>query len=135
MSASIWRGMASLCTLAMVPALGSALLQRPDWNPQIEEIGIESARQLPRALWIDARPRAEFEQEHIPTALPLTLAEWETNLDAVLDAWKPALPTIVYCGGANCDTSREVALRLKREAQIENLLVLKGGWPAWKASQ
>ncbi len=153
---AILKGAACIALAAMVPALGSAFLhpKRPAWikaptshtahtahtahipADSALEIDLESIRQWKDGvLWIDARSRANFEQEHIPSALPLNSQEWDKELDAVLDTWKSERPTVVYCGGGDCDASLEVALRLKRDAQINNIYILKGGWPAWKASQ
>lgn len=150
---AILKGAAGIALAAVVPALASAFLhpKRPAWikahtihiahtahSPadRVLEIDMDSIRQWKDGvLWIDARSRANFEQEHIPTALPLNFQEWDKELDAVLDAWKSERPTVVYCGGGDCDASLEVAMRLKRDAQINNIYILKGGWPAWKASR
>ena len=86
-------------------------------------------------LWVDARSRAEFERGHIPGAVLLNEQEWEGTLDAFLDAWRRDLKVVVYCSSASCDASHEVASRLKNEAQIANVFVLKGGWETWQASQ
>ncbi|MBI4023445.1 MAG: hypothetical protein HY360_00595 [Verrucomicrobia bacterium] len=37
----------------------------------------------------------------------------------------------IYCGGQECQASRQVAGRL-RESGIEPVYVLKGGWDAWR---
>jgi len=38
---------------------------------------------------------------------------------------------VVYCSSLNCNASREVARRLRDEAQLKNVFVLEGGWEEW----
>jgi hypothetical protein len=38
---------------------------------------------------------------------------------------------VVYCSSLSCNASREVARRLRREAQLPDVFVLEGGWEAW----
>jgi len=42
---------------------------------------------------------------------------------------------VVYCNSQRCDASREVAVRLRHELQIDNVFVLQGGWNAWLEAQ
>lgn len=132
---------ALIVTLALVPAIGSAFFhpKKPSWiRPASSntEIDLQTAtRWGEEMLWVDARSRAEFERGHIPGAVLLNAAEWERQLDPFLDAWRRELKVVVYCSSANCDASQQIASRLKNEAQIANVFVLKGGWETWQASQ
>jgi len=83
-------------------------------------------------LWIDARSDAEFARDHIPEALALDPARWETGIRAVLRAWQPGTRVIVYCRAAGCGTSRNVADRLRRDYGLTDVWVLRGGWEAWQ---
>ena len=38
---------------------------------------------------------------------------------------------VVYCSSLSCNASREVARRLRKEAQLSDVFVLEGGWEAW----
>jgi len=139
MRGRLLRQMISLALLAVFPASVAAFIhpKRPEWHrPAGDEVELSTARQWQeKVLWVDARPREQFDADHIPGALLLNSYEWEELLDPFLDHWKAGLTVIVYCGGENCDLSKEVAKRLREEVQIPDVHVLKGGWQAWRASQ
>jgi 3-mercaptopyruvate sulfurtransferase SseA len=48
---------------------------------------------------------------------------------------KNTLPVVIYCGGEKCEASRKIKERLVESLPMENVWVLKGGWPAWKAAE
>ncbi|MEI6560635.1 MAG: rhodanese-like domain-containing protein [Verrucomicrobiota bacterium] len=96
------------------------------------EIPLAAAlKRLPPPLWIDARPEAEYRNEHIPGALPLNAEGWEQLVPRVLEAWEPERTAIVYCASPGAQASREVAERL-RDFKLGPVFVLQGGWKAWK---
>lgn len=119
--------------LALLPAAAAGFFhpKKPSW--QSDEIPLATALGW-RAdtLWLDARPAADFAREHIPGALPLNEDEWDALLPAVLDAWSPDRPVVVYCSSLSCGTSREVARRLRGELEMPRVFVLAGGWEAWR---
>lgn len=86
------------------------------------------------AIWIDARPGTEFEQEHVPGAISLNEDRWNELLPQFLPHWSPEKKIVVYCSSQSCNASREVAHRLRKEAQLPNVFVLEGGWEAWLKS-
>jgi rhodanese-related sulfurtransferase len=96
-----------------------------------DEITVEQALRAVRVLWIDARSEADYGRGHIPGAVLLNEDSWEKLLPAVLSAWQPDDLVIVYCDSGRCDASHKVAQRLTREAGIDGVKVLKGGWQAW----
>jgi rhodanese-related sulfurtransferase len=83
-------------------------------------------------LWVDARSKAKFENRHIPGAVLLNQAEWESLVSNFYDQWQPSCQVVVY-GEADSDNGREVASRLRQESGIENIWALKGGYEAWRA--
>ena len=83
-------------------------------------------------LWVDARSKAKFESRHIPEAVLLNQAEWESLVANFYDQWQPGRQVVVY-GEADSDNGHEVASRLREESAIENVWVLKGGYEAWRA--
>jgi rhodanese-related sulfurtransferase len=130
------RQLAVLLALAAVPALVSGVLQlkwQPPAPPAAGEISLGDARKLgDQVLWVDARPRAKFEREHILGAVLLNEDEWVRLVGPFLDAWAPEKTIVVYCDGGSCEASHHVARRIKEELQIENAVwVLQGGWDAW----
>jgi rhodanese-related sulfurtransferase len=82
------------------------------------------------ALFLDARPRLNWEFERIPGALSLP----EDELDAAFAALEPKLrgrfDLVVYCSGFGCEASHIVARKLKEKGIPA--VVLQDGIPAWQ---
>ena len=137
----VHRQILALLLLAAIPALGAALVhpKRPQWDRQVlaeGEVDLRAAGEWKlKVLWVDARPREQFEAGHIPGALLLNSFEWEHLLDPFLDEWSRERVVIVYCDSVECDLSRQVAEKLRKEVQIPEVYVLKGGWKTWRESQ
>ena len=137
---SLLRQSLLLLGLAFLPAAGQALYLRDtvSWRspiPASEMVTITDARGWgSNAIWIDARPEEEFAQDHVPGALLLNEDRWNELLPAMLAAWSPEKRIIVYCSSESCGSSREVARRLRNDAQLKNVFVLEGGWEAWKGT-
>jgi len=134
--ATIVRQALLLLGLAFLPAIGQALYLREhvSWQQPAaaDEVTVAQAQAWRNStLWIDARPRDEFEKEHIPGAMLLNTEEWDVLLPAVLTAWAPDRKLVVYCSKQTCGASREVARRLHEEAGLKNVFVLQGGWEEW----
>lgn len=131
------RQAALLIALAFVPAIVQALYLRDKapWQTPLaasDEISVEQALALgERALWVDARPDEEFAREHVPYAISLNEDHWNELLPRMLESWSPNKQVVVYCSSKSCNASREVAHRLKKEAGLTNVFVLRGGWEAW----
>lgn len=129
-----------LVLLALIPAWGAALFhpQRLGWNPEAPRQGevvlAEVVAWKERPLWIDARARSAYEQDHIPGAILLNEDEWDSLAKDVFDAWTPGQPVVVYCDSRQCQSSHEVADRL-RESGLSPVYVLQGGWETWKNAQ
>jgi rhodanese-related sulfurtransferase len=122
-----------LVLLAAACALGAAFFhpKKPSWNSG--ELTLAAATGLgDKAIWIDARPQADYDTAHVPGALPLNEDAWDAQLPAVLDAWESGRPVVVYCGSSGCHTSRDVARRLREEVQLPDVFVLQGGWETWR---
>jgi len=85
-------------------------------------------------LCVDARPESDCEVEHIPGAVSLNPDNWSEQFPHFLDGWRPTEKAVVYCSAASCDTSREIADRLRRSG-VDPVYYLKGGWEAWKSAR
>jgi rhodanese-related sulfurtransferase len=126
-----------LAVLALVPGLGQAIYfrDRVSWRspiPASEMITVTQARAWGgNAIWVDARPDEEFARDHVPGALSLNEDRWNELLPQFLAAWSPEKKIVIYCSSQSCNASREVAHRLRNEAQLPNVFVLKGGWEEW----
>ncbi len=126
-----------LLMAALVPAILAGLWhpKRPSWSGSslaADEISVAKVMTMDRRIvWVDARTDQEMAQGHVPGALPLNMDHWEERLPDVLSAWTPSCVVVVYCGGDECHSSREVAERL-RQAGLALVQVLQGGWKAWR---
>jgi rhodanese-related sulfurtransferase len=130
-----------LIALAFLPAIGEAIYFRDkvSWQspvPASEMVKVAQARAWSDgAIWVDARPDNEFEHEHVPGALLLNEDRWNELLPQFLAAWSPDKKVVVYCSTQGCNASREVARRLRNEAQLKSVFVLEGGWEEWLKSR
>jgi rhodanese-related sulfurtransferase len=116
------------CAAGITAWIRGGLPQKPA-SEEIEMPLAEALRGNP--LWIDARPKADFEAGHIPGALCLNVAEWEEALPPVLEKWEAGRTAVVYCDSPAQADSREVAERL-RDFKLGPVWILQGGWHAWK---
>lgn len=123
-----------LAALATLPAAG-AWIMAPKEAVSVQTDGTITPRQAadlgPVALWVDARPRRDFDQAHIPGALLLNEDDWDALLPELIQQWTPSRRVVVYCDGGGCKASKEVAARL-RDAGLSPVDVLRGGWPEWR---
>jgi rhodanese-related sulfurtransferase len=115
--------------------------RRPDWTAlrapveAVRQVDLADARaEFADALWLDAREPAAYAAGHVPGALALGETDWETGFAALMESWDGARPLVVYCGGESCHASEAVARRLKRELGFDRIVVLRGGWDAWRAA-
>ena len=137
MKFGILRQALALVALAFVPALGQAVYFRDkvSWQspvPSSELVTVAQARAWDaNAIWVDARPDEEFARDHVPGAVSLNEDRWNELLPQFLATWSPDKKVVVYCSSQSCNTSREVAKRLRDEAQLKNVFVLQGGWEEW----
>jgi rhodanese-related sulfurtransferase len=126
-----------LLALAVVPGIGQTIYFRDkiSWRssvPASEMITVEQAQAWgENAMWVDARPDEEFARDHVPGALSLNEDDWNASLPQFLAAWSPEKSVVVYCSAESCNAARDVARRLRDEAQLKKVFVLEGGWEAW----
>jgi rhodanese-related sulfurtransferase len=138
---SLVRQAVILAALALLPGIGEAIYFRGkvSWQspiPASEMVTVDQARSWSDgAIWVDARPDEEFAHDHVPGAFSLNEDRWNELLPQFLDAWSPEKRVVVYCSSQSCNASREVARRLRDEAQLKNVFVLQGGWEEWLKSR
>ena len=137
MKLSLARQAAVIAAVALLPAAGEAIYFRNNisWRSAIapsEMVTVDHARAWgDSAMWVDARPDDEFARDHVPGALSLNEDRWNDSLPQFLALWSPGKKIVVYCSSLSCNASREVARRLRKEAQLSDVFVLEGGWEAW----
>jgi rhodanese-related sulfurtransferase len=131
------RQAAVLAAVALLPAAGEAIYfhNNISWRSAIapsEMVTVDQARAWgDSAMWVDARPDDEFARDHVPGALSLNEDRWNDSLPQFLAVWSPGKKIVVYCSSLSCNASREVARRLRKEAELSDVFVLEGGWEAW----
>jgi rhodanese-related sulfurtransferase len=136
---SLLRQSLLLIGLALLPGIGQALYYRDTipWRSRIAEsdlVEVGVARGWgDTAVWIDARPDAEFERDHVPGAISLNEDRWSESLSQFLnERWSPEKKIVIYCSSQSCNLADDVARRLREEAKLPNeIRVLKGGWEEW----
>lgn len=128
-----------LIALACLPAIGEGFYFRDkvSWEssiPASELVTVDQANAWGEgAVWIDARPDDEFAREHVPGAFSLNEDHWNELFPAFQEHWSPEKKIVVYCSAESCSLARDVAKRLREEAQLPNdIRVLQGGWEEWK---
>ena len=126
-----------LVALAFAPAIGQAIYFRDkvSWQspiPPSESVTVAQAQAWgANAIWADARPDEEFARDHVPGAIALNEDRWNELLPQFLATWSPEKKVVVYCSSQGCNASREVARKLRTEAQLKDIFVLQGGWEEW----
>lgn len=138
MRLSLVRQVLVLLGLAILPAVCQALYYRNAtvWQERPVDSGQVTLAQAEawgdNALWLDARPDADFAAGHVPGALQLNEDRWDELLPAMLTHWSPERKLLVYCSQQSCNASHEVAERLRKEDGLKEVYVLQGGWEEWK---
>jgi rhodanese-related sulfurtransferase len=130
-----------LAALALVPGMGEAVYFRHkiSWQSAIPPSELATVAQArawgENVIWVDARPDEDFARDHVAGALSLNEDRWNELLPQFLAVWSPGKKIVVYCSSLSCNASREVARRLRKEAQIPDVFVLEGGWEGWLKSK
>jgi rhodanese-related sulfurtransferase len=126
-----------LIAIACLPAIGEAFYFRNkvSWEssiPASELVSVDQAKGWgDGAIWVDARPDDQFARDHVPGAFSLNADRWNELLPQFLPSWSPDKKVVVYCSAQSCNAARDVAKRLREEAQLQNVFVLQGGWEEW----
>ena len=135
--------MACLIALAVNHWRGAALPLFGDWSvtarltaPEGDSlvISLDQAKQLydrESAIFVDARPRSQYENGHISGALSLP---WQDATDTFTDLaakLEEKQTLITYCDGENCALSHDLAIFLKDMA-FADVRVLVNGWTVWQ---
>jgi rhodanese-related sulfurtransferase len=126
-----------LVALATLPAIGEGFYfrDRVSWQspiPASELVTVDQAKAWgDGAVWVDARPDDEFAKDHVPGAFLLNEDRWNELLPQFLPNWSPGKKVVVYCSAESCNAARDVAKRLREDAQLQNVFVLNGGWEEW----
>ncbi|HOP48001.1 MAG TPA: rhodanese-like domain-containing protein [Desulfobacteraceae bacterium] len=83
------------------------------------------------ALFVDARPESQYEEEHIQYAINLPWQKVDLYFAETADKLEGYNAIIAYCDGESCDLGHELAIFLK-DMGFENVYVLFNGLTVWR---
>jgi len=106
----------------------------PDPADLAYRVTLNEAAALTDAIWVDARTTSEFDAAHYPGAIHLNFDNWDAATIDLLMVWDPSQPLVVYCDAATCQTSKELAQRLREDFASESVYWLENGWEAIQAA-
>ena len=90
----------------------------------------DGTRKKAKALIIDARPLAKYNQSHIPSSITLPDTKFQKLYKLVLGKKDKNTPLIIYCGGLKCAKSPKLAIELLKKGHT-NVSVYTAGMPEW----
>jgi rhodanese-related sulfurtransferase len=99
----------------------------------LEMISLEKAKEMyesESALFVDARHEFQYKMGHIHGSINIALKDIDTHY-IQLEGIPKEKTLIVYCDGAECNSSIELALKLM-ELKFTNVKIFFGGWQEWK---
>ncbi len=97
----------------------------------VERISIDEAARLqddPRSLFLDVRPRADYERGRIRGALPFSADSFDSAYAEVRDFLGPEIQAVIY-GDETLPAIRGAEYLKARGNAVR---VLDGGWRAWR---
>ncbi|HEY6953098.1 MAG TPA: rhodanese-like domain-containing protein [Bacteroidota bacterium] len=84
------------------------------------------------ALFVDARHDFDFRRGHIKSAISLPLNEFDARQSTIAALPKDKV-IIVYCDGAECNSSIELAAKLY-DRGFSGVRFFPGGWEDWTSN-
>ena len=115
-----------------------AIPSRSQSNPEIippATITLEDAKRLQDlndAVFVDARHEFDYKLGHIAGAINLPLSEFTPQHPQFL-ALSKSKHIVVYCDGAGCNSSIELAAKLYEHGFAE-VKIFFGGWQEWNSA-
>jgi rhodanese-related sulfurtransferase len=96
-------------------------------------VNLEEAQRLKAlhgVVFADARSKVEWDQAHIPGALPVPLGDFDNAYKQFEKKFKNARFIVVYCHGPGCHLS-DMACKDFRAKGYKNVVNFYQGWPGW----
>lgn len=135
---SIFKEFGLLALLVLCGSAYSVVSGLASWNDSTPPAGAIHPSDTPalNPLWLDLRTQTEFNTQHIPGALHFDPTNWDDNLIVLMEHWLNApRPIIVYCASESCNSSAQIAARLRDALPEAEIYYLLGGWDAWSAAK
>jgi rhodanese-related sulfurtransferase len=96
---------------------------------------IREAVEKGNAVIIDARSPRAYAAGHIPGALSLPGREYYSRGEEVLEGVAKDARIITYCAGGTCQTSIQLAEKLRKQGGYTNVKAFYGGWREWRKAR
>lgn len=81
-------------------------------------------------LILDARSQSQYDQGHIPTAMPVPVRDFEESFPLIAPLLGPEIPVVVYCSGPFCDDALYLIERIA-EAGFPGARLYLDGMEGW----
>ncbi len=110
----------------------SYLFTAIDAKEEIYKIDFVEAKYLfdsGKAVFVDARSPAEYEESHVKGAVLLPPSATPDELERLKRKLNNKI-LVTYCHGTGCHLADKTALKLY-EAGYRNIAIFFGGWPKW----
>jgi rhodanese-related sulfurtransferase len=94
----------------LTPSKHSSIPGEEEIHPH--QISLDRAKTLfliQQARFVDARPKADFDAGHIPSAISLPLTDIDSGMQEFITQIDPQVTVITYCSGDTCLLSEELA--------------------------
>lgn len=98
--------------------------------PHIALAEAKRLMKLKSTVFIDGRSKLEWDQSHLPGALPMPLGEFDKYYAQYEKRLRNAKIVVAYCHGKGCHLSDGLAQRLVDKG-LHDVAVYWGGWPEW----
>lgn len=125
---------------AAVPANPSDGQSAQPPPPPTQTLGLEITLDQAWTLYeegvpfVDARHREEYEAGHVQNAFLVQAEDFLAGKRPVaLDFLDPGARVVIYCGGGDCDASKNLAILLQ-QAGFKSCHIMHDGYPAWAAA-
>jgi len=128
---------AAAYTQSQAPVTPDPSAQAPGYAELWPHVSLAEARRLTGqagVVLVDARAYSEWEQSHIPGALPLPSGEFDKRYPQIKRQLVHASVVLLYCHGKGCGIADYVAQLLADQGH-RNVAVFGGGYPEWKEAK
>lgn len=108
-----------------------------DWRLYVQGLRatldeVREAVEKGSAVILDARSERAYAAGHIPGALSLPGHDYFRRGEEVLAGVAKDAAIITYCSGGTCQTSIQLAQRLRERGGYTNVKAFYGGWRDWR---
>jgi rhodanese-related sulfurtransferase len=90
---------------------------------------VKKLRDAGKAMFVDARPKEEFEEGHIPGAKNIPFLDFDNQFPALMSIPLDTL-VVVYCTGSDCPLGRDLC-DFMMNMEFKHVFLYDEGWDGW----